>query len=136
LFININGIEKKFYRTGDVVQKDEDGYFYFMGRTDDQVKIQGYRINLIEVENIIRKIIPDKKAVVVSSEKSQGIKRLFVFIEQGVENTEKIKQELRKHLPSQLIPEEIIVVPDFPFTASGKIDKKCLEKLYLQDGLR
>jgi len=136
VYIKINGIDTKFYRTGDVVQKDEDGYFYFMGRTDDQVKIQGYRINLIEVENIIRKIVPDKKVVVVSNEKLQGIKRLFVFIEQGVENTEEIKHELGKHLPSQLVPDEIIVVQDFPFTASGKIDKKSLEKLYLQDGLR
>jgi acyl-coenzyme A synthetase/AMP-(fatty) acid ligase len=136
VYVKINGIDTKFYRTGDVVQKDEDGYFYFMGRTDDQVKIQGYRINLIEVENIIRKIVPDKKVVVVSNEKLQGIKRLFVFIEQGVENTEEIKHELGKHLPSQLVPDEIIVVQDFPFTASGKIDKKSLEKLYLQDGLR
>jgi amino acid adenylation domain-containing protein len=134
VYLNINGVEEKFYRTGDVVRQDEEGYFYFLGRTDDQVKIQGYRINLIEVENIIRKIVPDKKVVVVSSEKSQGIKRLFVFIEQGAEKMEKIKLDLGKYLPAQLVPDEIIVVPEFPFTASGKVDKKSLEKRYLQHG--
>ena len=131
VFVEIDGVNKKFYRTGDIVIEDDDGCYYFLGRTDDQVKIQGYRINLIEVENIIRNMVPDKKVVVVSSEKSHGLKRLFVFIEEDAQNFDWVKKELEKHLPAQLVPEKIFAVNVFPFTASGKIDKKNLEKLYL-----
>ncbi|MFW6257286.1 MAG: AMP-binding protein, partial [Prolixibacteraceae bacterium] len=131
VYAETDGEKKKFYRTGDVVLKDQDGYYYFMGRTDDQVKVQGYRINLIEVENIIGKVIKDKKIVVVAGEKTPGLKRLYVFIEGEVANIEGLKQEIRKYLPPQIVPDEIFLVPEFPFTASGKTDKKSLERIYL-----
>ena len=124
---------KKYYKTGDLVQKDEDGYYYFLGRIDDQVKVQGYRINLIEVEHAAKSILKDQKVIAVASEKAIGIKRLYLFIVNYKGDCQELKQKLCKKLPPQMVPEEIISIKDIPFTASGKTDRKTLEKLYLND---
>ncbi|NOY96735.1 MAG: amino acid adenylation domain-containing protein [Chlorobi bacterium] len=131
VFFKLNGEEKKFYRTGDIVRMDKDGYYYFIGRVDDQVKIEGYRVNLIEVENAVRNLIPDSKVVAVAHEKIQGLKRLYIFIEGFTGETGEVKQKLIGQLPGQMVPEEIFTVPGFPFTSSGKVDRRKLEQDYL-----
>ena len=124
------GGEKKFYKTGDLVKEDEDGFFYFVGRLDDQVKINGYRVNLVEVENAVRNQISDCKVVVVTHEKQEGLKRLVLFLENYLGDLNQIKQQLKKELPAQMIPDEVISVDQFPFTTSGKIDRKKLSQSY------
>ena len=124
------GGEKKFYKTGDLVKEDEDGFFYFVGRLDDQVKINGYRVNLVEVENAVRNQISDCKVVVVTHEKQEGLKRLVLFLENYSGDLNQIKQQLKKELPAQMIPDEVISVNQFPFTTSGKIDRKKLSQSY------
>ncbi len=131
VYIEQDGVKKKYYRTGDLVQQDKDGYYYFLGRIDDQVKIQGYRINLIEVENAVRNIVKEHKIVAVASEKTIGIKRLYIFIEGYLGDCNQLKKEISKQLPPQMVPEEIISIKSIPFTASGKTDRKTLEKAYL-----
>lgn len=133
VYLNTNSKKKKFYCTGDIVQKDKDGYYYFLGRIDDQVKIEGYRVNLIEVENSVRNLISDYHIFVMAHEKTQGLKRLYIFIEGFQGELEQIKQKLAKQLPRQMVPDEIFAVPKFPFTSSGKIDKIELKNNYLNN---
>lgn len=131
VYLNRHGERKKFYRTGDLVCTDPDGLIYFMGRIDDQVKIEGYRVNLIEVENTVKSLIPDSKVVVLAHEKLPGLNRLYVFLEKFSGDLEAVKQKLAAKLPRQMVPEEVFTVPEFPFTSSGKIDRKKLKSAYL-----
>jgi amino acid adenylation domain-containing protein len=129
--LNLNNKKLKFYITGDIVTEDKNGYYYFLGRIDDQVKIEGYRVNLIEVEKSVRNIIPDYNIFVIAHEKLEGLKRLYVFIEGFRGEFAEIKQKLEKQLPGHMVPDEIFAVPEFPFTSSGKIDKTELKNKYL-----
>ena len=124
-FINleIGNKRKRFYRTGDIVQKDSDGYIFFSGRTDDQVKIEGHRISLLEIENKVRNLFPGIKVILVAHEKLSGLKRLYLFIEGTGIDKVKLKSALAEQLPPQMIPEAIYMVSEFPLTTGGKIDK-------------
>ncbi|MBN2634784.1 MAG: AMP-binding protein [Prolixibacteraceae bacterium] len=131
ILLEINNRKKKFYRTGDIVQKDNDGYIYYLGRTDDQVKIEGHRINLIEIENKVRNLLPDCQIVMVAHEKTSGLKRLYLFIEGTGIHKMKLKSRLAEQLPPKMIPEEIFLVQKIPLTVGGKIDRIKLANDYL-----
>jgi D-alanine--poly(phosphoribitol) ligase subunit 1 len=130
--IKVKGQNQKFYPTGDQVQQDGEGYLYFMGRLNDQVKINGYRIDLIEIENNVRKIVAGSGNVAaVAVEKTPGMKQLVVFIENFPGDGNDITEQMTLHFPHYKIPEKIIGVPQFPINSSGKTDKKVLVSQFL-----
>lgn len=130
--IEINGQVQQFYSTGDQVQQDDEGYLYFMGRLNDQVKINGYRVDLIEIENSVRKIVEGTGNVAaVTMEKSPGMKQLLVFIENYQGNENEIIEKMALHFPHYKIPEKIIGVPKFPLSRSGKTDKNMLVSQFI-----
>lgn len=126
------GAKTRFLRTGDRAVMDEDGYFYFTGRTDDQVKIEGFRVNLTEVENAVRQLLPGFFMAAVACEKFPGLNRIYLFIENFREEAEPLKQKLARQLPPYMIPEVLFSVEKIPFTSSGKIDRQklCYDYLY------
>lgn len=130
--LKVNGKNQKFYPTGDKVFLDNDGLLYFVGRLDEQVKINGYRIDLVEIENSVRKMAPGTGNVAaVVADKSEGLKQLVVFIENYNGNGKEIIEEMTLHFPSYKIPEKIVGLPEFPLNRSGKTDKKKLEACFL-----
>ena len=131
IFLETNNQRKKFYRTGDIVQKDKDGYICYLGRIDDQVKIEGHRISLLEVENKVRDLLPGHKVFIVAHEKLSGLKRLYLFIEGQDIDKLKLKSGLSEHLPPIMIPEDIYLISKIPLTTGGKIDKIKLVNDYL-----
>lgn len=132
-FINLgaNNKIKKYYRTGDIVQKDKDGFIYYIGRTDDQVKIEGHRINLVEIENKARDVLPGYSVVMVAYEKLPGAKRLYLFVEGSDIDKHQVKSGLIDKLPPKMIPEDIYTIKKIPLTTGGKTDKKRLIKDFL-----
>ena len=129
IYITTNGIRKKYYRTGDLAKRDKDGNFYFLGRLDDQVKINGYRVNLAEVENAARGLVRGHNIAVITKE--QGLQRIILFIEGFKGESTSVIKKLRDKLPNYMVPEDVIAVSSFPITTSGKIDRKKLAKDYL-----
>jgi len=130
--IETNGQSKQFYPTGDKVEQDDEGDLYFLGRLNDQVKINGYRIDLAEVENGVRKIISGAGNVAaVAVEKSPGMKQLVVFIENYQGNGNEITEKMALRFPHYKIPEKITGIPKFPLNRSGKTDKKMLVSQFL-----
>ncbi len=126
-FKNLPDENQDYYPTGDLVEKDDDGFLYYHGRLDEQVKINGYRVDLIEVENKVRLLVADARNVAaVSVEKSSGIHQLVVFIENYSGNGNEITEKLKSIFPVYKIPEKIIGVSQFPLAPSGKTDKKAL----------
>jgi len=122
---------KQFYPTGDLVAQDNEGYLYYFGRINDQVKINGYRVDLIEVENMVRKVsIAKGNVAAVVIDISPGIKKLIVFIENYTGDGQEITRQLENCLQAYKIPGKIIGVPRFPLGRSGKTDKKALIAQY------
>ena len=119
----------RIYLTGDLARFPEDGNIEYLGRKDDQVKINGVRVEPGEIEVLINELPGIKQAVVTTDENSIQ-KRLIAYLisANDEKDTSKIKESLSKSLPVYMIPSVFVWVEDFPKTASGKIDKKALPK--------
>jgi acyl-CoA synthetase (AMP-forming)/AMP-acid ligase II len=96
------------------------------------VKINGYRVDLNEVENHVSAATGGHHVVAVAVEVKTGLKQLVVFVEHFNGDTTKIMQLLKSDLPFYKIPEKIIGVEVFPLSNSGKTDRKALIQNYLQ----
>lgn len=114
----------KIYRTGDMVQMQQDGCLLFVNRKDSQVKLNGYRIETEEINAVIREITTlECISVIVEHEAS---KQLITFIEGDFSNFNLI-QLLGDRLPSYMLPAQLIQIEKFPLTSNGKLDVKQLE---------
>ncbi len=128
----VPGVEHVFYRTGDVVRKNEKGQLLFLGRKDRQVKVRGYRIELDEVENVLLKHnLVEEAAVVVISNK-EGEKELVATV-LPVNNASFEISELLKFcktkLPKYAVPNAILIMEDLPRTSSGKISRNKIKEI-------
>lgn len=119
----------RMYRTGDLVSFADDGLLTFRGRSDDQVKIGGFRVEPGEVEAVIASHAGVAEAVAVARPSSTGEHRLvaYVLAERGaaVDGAE-ILRVLPERLPVHLVPSAIRVLDSFPLTANGKVDRVAL----------
>ena len=115
------------YYTGDKAYKDEDGYYWFVGRDDDVIKSSDYRIGPFEIESVLLEIDEVLESAVVGSPhpiKGQEVKAFVVLVPDTVANKElsdKIFHYCRKHLAPYKVPRLIEFVTELPKTISGKI---------------
>tara|TARA_R110002049_G_scaffold47596_5_gene137482 strand:- start:107880 stop:109451 length:1572 start_codon:yes stop_codon:yes gene_type:complete len=118
-----------YYCTGDMVYKNEYGKLVFVGRNDRQVKIRGYRIEMNEVESILLRHEGVQEAAVFVIEKEEGVKilaaALLLFPLFDIDS-KMMTKFCRGLLPQHSIPTMIEVLPYFPRTSSGKIDRPTL----------
>ena len=127
----VSGRGGRLFKTGDLVRWRHDGTLEFLGRTDEQVKINGFRIELGEVENALEAIDGVRRALVITWEDEfrQTEKRLIAYVaREGEAKLEEaqLKREVSARLPSYMKPSRIIVIDEFPVTRNGKIDKNAL----------
>ena len=117
------------YHTGDIGEI-KDGKLYCYGRKDYQVKYNGYRLELKEIENVIKQIFPDADVCTVAKKNNLGqVKFIQAFIVMKNISEEDVKEQLKKYLPSYMIPKKIIFLEQLPVNEHGKIDRGALEKL-------
>jgi D-alanine--poly(phosphoribitol) ligase subunit 1 len=127
---------KRAFRTGDIAYY-EDGMLFFLGRNDDQVKLHGFRIELNEISNVICQHPFISDAVTVALKRGNEVKKIISFlivtkaIEKEALNTE-LLPFLERKLPYYMIPGDVDLVEDFPYSTSHKIDKNKLIENYLQ----
>ena len=114
------------YKTGDIVKWNYDGTISFIGRIDNQVKINGHRIELGEIESCIYRYPNIEKCVVTIDDKQKII--AYFSSEKSVNITD-LKAFLQRKLPTYFIPNFFVQVKKFKLTANGKVDKKALNKL-------
>jgi acyl-coenzyme A synthetase/AMP-(fatty) acid ligase/acyl carrier protein len=121
------GDEGNVYRTGDIVRRNSNGELIFLGRTDHQIKLRGYRIELEEIEAVIHQYPNIREAIVVPSRQGE-IEKLTAFITlAGTElyfSTQDLLQFLRGRLPFYMLPSGIVLLPQMPLTPTGKIDRR------------
>ena len=124
-FITLNN--KTFYRTGDLVFKNKKGNIFYCGRKDNQIQIQGYRVELGEVEFQIKELLPEKNIAVSSYIESDAL-FLVLFIEGEQDfKIEDFSVKLKNKLPHYMVPKRIKFVTSFPLTTSGKTNIKELK---------
>jgi len=129
---NRESFQNGFYYTGDKARKDEDGYFWFIGRDDDVIKSSGYRIGPFEVESaLLEHPAVQESAVIGSPDLIRGmIVKAFVVLKPGYQPSESLVKELQAHVRNTTAPYKyprtIEFVPDLPKTLSGKIQRGIL----------
>ncbi|WP_323702935.1 D-alanine--poly(phosphoribitol) ligase subunit DltA [Mammaliicoccus sp. Dog046] len=134
VFKNING--KVHYHTGDKATF-RDGYWFIQGRLDFQIKINGYRMELEEIEMILEQLPEVKQAMITpikNGEKVQYLYATLVLTEMSTINeaemSKQVKAALKLQLPEYMIPRKFRFVDQLPLTVNGKLDrKKVLEEI-------
>ncbi|NOQ70383.1 MAG: amino acid adenylation domain-containing protein [Crocinitomix sp.] len=123
----------KMYKTGDIGKWSSSGQVEFIGRIDDQVKVRGYRIELGEIEYQLEQIPQIKQAVVIIKnirDESEII--AYYQLSKQLQKSE-IKAQLLEKLPEYMLPSAFIELPEIPMNANGKVDKKQLPDLVLNE---
>lgn len=115
------------YATGDLVRWNEKGQLLYHGRKDNQVKIRGFRIELGEIEKNLEQIEGITHAAVLLI-KDKGINSGLIAYISGEQPPapEQISDLLARKLPGYMIPQQLIVLPEMPLSANGKINRKAL----------
>ncbi|HKI79285.1 MAG TPA: amino acid adenylation domain-containing protein [Ignavibacteriaceae bacterium] len=121
--------EKKFYRTGDLAFIDEEGDFMFCGRIDNQVKVQGFRIELEEIEHYARKFTKLTNVAAIGIENRIGTTEINLFLENYSGDKDSILNYLKQNLPFYMIPSSVLIIPSFPLNQNGKIDRGKLKTM-------
>lgn len=124
-FIHKN--EKVYYRTGDLVVQDADGDLLYAGRKDNQVQINGFRVELGEIEYQARSILPDNRNIAVLYFQMEEGNLLVLFIE-GKETDLDMLSLLADKLPDYMVPDKVVYVYEFPKSPGGKINTKALKE--------
>jgi acetyl-CoA synthetase len=130
------------YFTGDGARRDENGYFWIMGRVDDVVNVSGHRLGTMEVESaLVSHPLVAEAAVVGRPDeiKGQAI-AAFVTLEAGRTASDDLKQELRQHVTKEIgafaRPDDIRFTDALPKTRSGKIMRRLLREIASGDEVR
>jgi non-ribosomal peptide synthetase component F len=119
----------RFYRTGDVCYKDEDGDVLYCGRLDHQIKVQGFRIELGEIEYHVKQFLSGQDAVCVAFENIAGNTEIGLFVETSDCDQQVLIAYLQSKLPAYMVPTKVVKCTKFPLNVNGKIDKNTLKKL-------
>lgn len=117
--------------TQDCFRMDKEGFFYFVGRSDDIIKTRGEKVSPIEVENILHGITEVKEVAVVGvfdDVFGQAVKAYIVLEENQEINDKYIRKYCMSHMENFMAPKEIVFLKELPRTANGKIDKKYLSE--------
>ncbi len=126
-FLHSNG--KNWYLTGDLVKSINDNYFIY-GRKDSLIKIQGYRVELLDIDTKIRLLKKVKNCLVFAVSINDYKKIIFSAVETTSSLKEKtIREHLKKLLPNYMIPGVISLHDKFPINKNGKLDRRKLIKL-------
>lgn len=117
---------QRVYRTGDVVRQLPDGSFEYLGRNDHQVKVNGHRIELDEIENALRSHPNIIEAKVAIRSIPQNCICGWYMTDNADISAIDIQQYLSRYLPHYMVPQALMSIDAFPLTISGKIDLNAL----------
>jgi amino acid adenylation domain-containing protein len=120
---------ERLYRTGDLVRRRQDGAIEYIGRTDEQIKLNGVRMELGEIEAALAACAGVRQCAVLVREDTPGLRHLVGYV--APESTtgndvERITRELASRLPDAMVPRLLVVLDDLPQLPSGKLDRRAL----------
>ncbi|HZT74470.1 MAG TPA: amino acid adenylation domain-containing protein [Terriglobales bacterium] len=132
-FAGADGLEAVWYNTGDLARLDGDGVWHFEGRRDDLVKVRGYRISLLEIQQtLLRAPAVAAAAVLLIGEPGGEALHAYVALQAGqTASAAEVRNWCSQTLPRYMVP-EVHVVAQLPETATGKVDRVKLAELARQ----
>ncbi|WP_437549881.1 AMP-binding protein [Sorangium sp. So ce367] len=122
-----------WYRTGDVVRLSPDHGLLFVGRRDQQIKMSGFRIDLLEVESHLRALTRAHVAVVPVAQADGRVSGIVAFVE-GACSASDLTRMCGEELPPHMVPRRFVPLGELPRTSSGKVDRVRLAKMLQADG--
>lgn len=117
---------ERFYKTGDLGYRRNDGTLIYLGRNDHQVKVRGFRVELTEIELAISNLEGIEDAVVVAETLENETILTAYFIGSSTRNGRELRSKLREVLPDYMLPLNWVRLDTFPLTTNGKVDRKKL----------
>ncbi len=118
---------ERMYRTGDVVRRGAGGELVFLGRSDDQVKLRGFRIELAEVEAVLAAHPAVTQAVASIHSDTAGTRRLIAHVVlDGAADPGELRAHAAATLPEYMVPAVVLVLPALPLNRNGKVDRRAL----------
>ncbi|WP_281986076.1 AMP-binding protein [Aquimarina aggregata] len=124
------GKKVRFYRTGDLCTVDDQGDILYLGRVDFQAKIQGFRVELSEIEFHAKAVLDKKNSVAVAFTNSIHNTEIGLVIESTAFDTKQLIEDLKNRLPQYMIPTQIRFIDSFPLNTNGKTDRKKLKEMF------
>jgi acetyl-CoA synthetase len=122
-----------WYLTGDSAKRDEDGYYWIIGRVDDVIKVSGYRLGTAEIESIMvsHPAVAEAAAVAIPHDLKGNSIHIFAILKKGFEGSRELEHEMIRHIVDHLgpiaRPEAVKIVDSLPKTRSGKIMRRVLK---------
>lgn len=121
---------KIYYKTGDLCQIDADGDIIYCGRKDSQIKLQGFRIELSEIEHVVKNYFNNEcKAIVLPKYGENNQCELHLVVEKVHLDKQQIEEHMNSRLPFYMIPKYIHCMEHFPLNTSNKTDRKKILEL-------
>lgn len=119
---------ERMYRTGDLVRQSADGALEFIGRSNDQVKILGFRVEPAEIEAVVASYPGVAHTVVTAREADAGDKRLVAYVVTDGQDMDVngLRDHARQLLPEYMVPSAVVEIEELPLTANGKVDRGAL----------
>jgi acetyl-CoA synthetase len=120
------------YTAGDSARRDDDGYFWIIGRIDDVIKVSGYRLGTAEIESALvsHPSVAEAAAIGLPHELKGTAIYCYVMLKSGIDGNSALEDVLKKHVGSEMgpiaRPEQITFVTSLPKTRSGKIMRRVL----------
>lgn len=122
------GSKSLMYKTGDLAYLRPDGSLEYVGRNDSQIKLNGYRIELEEIENHLMKSEEIHDAIVIASHDDLGTTSLAAYLVADPQDisTYEVRKALLDRVPAYMVPHYFVFMDKLPLTGNGKVDRKAL----------
>ena len=130
------GVEKKYYRTGDLVKLSSEGELLFFGRKDRQVKVRGYRIELDEIGTVLMKhpLVIETAVYTLKLEGEVILLKASILVEDlSTLTADTLKEHCKQYLPIYAIPQAFHITDSLPRTSTGKINYQVLKEQALKN---
>lgn len=126
---NSVGFQQRMYKTGDLVELMPNGNIHFRGRADNQIKHMGYRVELEEIEAAFSTLPYVNEVGVIYEKLSAELGQIVAFVSLSAGDAERATTDIRKLVPTYMVPRKVVVLPSLPKNKNGKIDRNQLKQL-------
>lgn len=124
------GRSTRFYKTGDLCSVDNEGDIMYLGRIDSQIKVQGFRVELSEIEFFAKEYLEKTNAVAIAFTNQINNTEIGMVIEADAFDTKELINYMKSKMPGYMIPTQIRFISSFPLNTNGKIDRKLLKEKF------
>jgi acyl-CoA synthetase (AMP-forming)/AMP-acid ligase II len=128
--LKYNDKQERFYKTGDLCKCDEEGDIIYLGRMDFQIKVQGFRVELSEIEFHAKSFLKRINVIAVAVDDAIGNTEIGLVIESTELDTASLIEHMKTQLPAYMIPKRIKFIDKFLLNTNGKTDRKKLGLLF------